>query len=782
MKINQLLQSLKLDTKYDTKSKTQTQTTSESVLENYKSKNNQVNQLASKYQVTLTEKDVKAVDDFMQKSDGTESSKLQTVEVAMYKGIELTEDNLTSIHSALNESPDMAQEILVDSEMTADATPLDEVVDGLKLPIEIKTELKGYLAEGKTVSEAVKLVAEKLISDAQSSGNLDAATLTKFADQMDSKSLTSFVESLNKLMDQMPELKAIISSLSEVANGIAAETDGLNQQIQVLIEQIENSRLNQTKTAQNDGISTDSTDDNNASNVSDVSDASMASALKAMIKLMLNRMDAQVGQTSGDRNAKEMLPTHPELSASTLSDILSQENTSDLASSESKAINSVSGISINGEIELEGSGLSTDGATDVEGTTGVDEMSVDGDETANGLDEDMLLEVLSNLLTELQTVSQSIESTFDVKTYIVETVTEKSLALQEAFEAEKTQLINLTNPEIEQTPETVQKAINAMEKLLMKSEVSLYSDMQTEKDLLKLSSQLEEAKSQLSAGNQNKALATLKDVHSALKEIQINMNPRKLQSVATERIRDTYELLKSEDKAQKETTTIKEQVQTLLDQQKDASGSRSGRDVLEILRGLGLNHEMEVSEELSTGSKQVKAEWMSDNVKEILMKLIKEDTSNRTIEQTLLNLTGQQMMNDSDQRGQQRFQFFNLPFEDDAEVNNMKVYMTGKNKQNVLDDQNASLYFGMNLKNLGETGISVQIQEGQINMTVMNDNKEAFEEAFGDIQTELQEIGFEGVNIKFEAYREEKPFALQGEVKQEISYQYDEKKGFDFKI
>lgn len=731
MKINQLLQTLKLENKYDIKTKDKEKSTGETILESFKSKTDAVNSLAEKYQVNLTEKDVKEIDNFMKKADGTTDSKLQTLEVAFFKGVEINTDNLDAIHLALNETPDMEIDLLLQGEGEGPES-LEDLIDNLKLPDELKSALKGYLAEGKSVEEAVRLVAKQILQDLGAlnagSAGIDLSEIeANLKGVLDSGTLETLVKAVSDLLNLMEGTEAAVSlpfdsmvqNLSleqllqylkvdtELSDKITKGSDELNQRIQVLIEEI-------------------------------------------MGREVSDKTDSE-GESLGDKNVKVLTAANTGGKV-TLHELVNSENT-------------------NAEQE-----------TDDEASLGTSEAQ--GSETdassTEGISEEALISVLEAIAGSLQSAVEAVEATFDVKTFIVETITEKSYELQQSFEASKNELVQLTDTSQDVSAESIQKAIGLLEKTMLKSEVTLYTDMHTEKKLLVLSSQLTDAKNLLNSEDQEGALKVVKAVNEALKKIEVNMNPQKLQSFATKRMEETLELLKGDDKEKPE--TVKQQVQMLLEIQKDTTGARSGRDVLETLRGLGLNHEMEVSEEIATKNQQVKSEWMSSNVKEILMKLMKEESADRSIEETLLSLTGQQMMNDSGQQRQQQFHFFNLPFEDDMEINNMKVYMTGKNSSGVLDANNASLYFGMNLKHYGETGVKVEIKDGSVEMTVLNDNVDVFEAAFETMKDEVSELGYPEVKIKVEAYKEVKPFALQGEIQKNERFTYDEQKGFDFKI
>ncbi|GAU75471.1 hypothetical protein [Fusibacter sp. 3D3] len=748
MKINQLLQSLKSDPKYDLKSKEQN--TSEKVLEGFKSKTPGVNQLASKYQVDLSEKEVKTIDDFVKKTDGPLSDKLNTVEIALYKGIDIDEEHLETIHSALTENPDMDIEILIPKSEEAGGTEgknLDDVIDHLKLPENLKEALKAAIKGGASIEDAVKAVAKQIIDTLPEQyrdtlkGVLESGGLKDLSDAM-----TLLVKDAALTPTQ---IKSILAIGVNPDQAMALSSGTLNLQndavrIQDLIDAI---------TSSEKGGSSETVDQD-----------ALLSALKKLVSGLENNKDSNVS------NALATIVNGDQLVKNVISEFLKGVLGDQVQSGNTKVTD-----------ESAPDGVDRDSKNDV----GASESDVSAQVDTPELDEATIISALEQMLGAISQTSQDILQSFDVKTFIVETITEKSTALQAAFEATKNDLIDLTNPAQVPTQESVQKAINLLEKTIMKSEVSLYTDMPTEKKLLVMSGQLANAQKYLASGDMDKAMSILKETHEQIQKIQINMNPKKIQSFATERVKEALEILKpQEERAQSKSTTIKDEVTKILDTQKDLSGDRSARDILEVLRSLGLNHEVETAEALSKKPDATKMDHINENIKEILLKLMKEDSSNRNIEETLMSLTGQQMMNDSgqNQQGGQRFQFFNLPFEDDLEINNMKVYMTGNNNNETLDYKNSELYFGMTLKHLGETGIKIQIKDEKVAITVMNDHVEAFSKAFSGLEQEVNAIGYE-VNIaNFESYKAEKPFALTGEIAPSEPYRYDEKKGFDFKI
>ncbi|MBF4695222.1 hypothetical protein [Fusibacter ferrireducens] len=745
MKINQLLQSLKSEQKYNLKPREQS--TGEKLLESFKSKTPGVNQLASKYQVNLSEKEVKTIDDFVKKTEGPLNDKLNTVEIALYKGIDINEDNLETIHSALTENPDMDVEILLPKKDESIGTEgpegkkLEDIIDNLKLPENLKEALKTAIREGASIKDAVKAVAKQIVDTLPEQyrdmlkGVLESGGLKDLSDAM-----ISLAKEVALTPDQ---ITAILSIGINPNQPVDANQGSLNFQndvmrIQELIDAIKASE----KASEAKSLNPD--------------------ALLSVLKEMVSDLQADSRSSKGIHSLEVLVNSDPTVKtfiSDFLKDTLGEAVESDVSNPKE------------------------------DGSTKVDHANAEGD--AQGwtstpeLDEATILFALEQMLGAVTQTHQDILQSFDVKTYIVETITEKSAALQAEFEATKDELVHMTRTDQMPTEESVQKAINLLEKTIMKSEVALYTDMGTEKKLLVMSGQLANAQKYLLSGDVEKAIGLIKETHEQLQKIHVNMNPKKIQSFATERVKETLEMLRPEaERAQVKSTTLKEEVSKILDLQKDMSGDRSARDILEVLRSLGLNHEVETAEALSKKTDVTKMDHINENIKEILLKLMKEDSSNRNIEETLMSLTGQQMMNDSgqNQQGGQRFQFFNLPFEDDLEINNMKVYMTGNNNNETLDYKNSELYFGMTLKHLGETGIKIQIKDEKVSVTVMNDHVAVFSEAFSALEQEVNAIGYAFDVAHLEPYKAEKPFTLTGEIAPSEPYHYDAKKGFDFKI
>ena len=241
------------------------------------------------------------------------------------------------------------------------------------------------------------------------------------------------------------------------------------------------------------------------------------------------------------------------------------------------------------------------------------------------------------------------------------------------------------------------------------------------------------------------------------------------------------------EKPEKSKAKLEDYIKRQIEPYKEQGMPRNARDVLEVLRFLGLNHEMEVAEGLERKTEEVKKEWAQGNVKEILLKLMKENREEKSVERTgqsLMHLNGQQMMNDS-QSGKQPFHFFNMPFMDGEEIGHMKVYMKGHTNNQQIDWKNTEMYFGMQLKKHGPLGIKVKIQDQTIDLQILSDAKIDLKAAFEPVLEALAEQGYHKGEIRIAGYNSDKGIHLKPIAVSASGLNATEpltQKGFDFKI
>lgn len=413
----------------------------------------------------------------------------------------------------------------------------------------------------------------------------------------------------------------------------------------------------------------------------------------------------------------------------------------------------------------------------------VHEMQDAGYSHENGEVESIEQLIINAVNTLVETLDQDI---FKVKQYLVEKTTEATIEAKNTFDSFKkeTQLL-LDLPEKESPTELlekVSKAIDKMEKVIMRSTVTLFTDMHMEKELLVSSAKLQEARNVLVHGQLTEAMAIVSEVKKTIDQMQFTPSVKSIQAFATASRKEIDLILSSGDdiKSPKIMSHVGEALQVF----KDTNGARHARDVVDILRFMGINHEVEVADKIDRKDTAKTMEWSQTNVKEILLKLMKEETEQRNVQKSMMSLTGQQMMNQSEDERKRQFHYFNMPFEDGETVGNMKVYVNGRKEGVRLDAENSELYFGMSSRNLGELGIKVSIQMGKLSLKIMTDQKEKVQSVFETLFEGVEEIGYHKGTLEWAGLN-----TTDAESSIEFSKSpetnkipYEPEKGFDFKI
>ena len=248
MKIDAFLQSVSSGLKTNA---TQEKSTSEVLLADYKAEpTSGVQSVFDKYQIKPTSENLKQVSSFMSSAKGTEAEKLQTLDIALYKGIEPTRDNLMTMHQAIMHDDEVVG-ALVEVEVEADpptGEAAKKVVDALMLPAHVKAALKREIDNGASLKEAVVAVARAINSSINNSGdNSSGDNSSGVKIDLQSKSLVKMIKSIEAFAASKPEVLAqiikasgtveaidlsavkITAGLSQEASAIAANTSNIDQ-------------------------------------------------------------------------------------------------------------------------------------------------------------------------------------------------------------------------------------------------------------------------------------------------------------------------------------------------------------------------------------------------------------------------------------------------------------------------------------------------------------------------------------------------------------------------
>ncbi len=375
-------------------------------------------------------------------------------------------------------------------------------------------------------------------------------------------------------------------------------------------------------------------------------------------------------------------------------------------------------------------------------------------ETDQPVDElELLEEVFESLGESLEEVAEMIlpvvepeffKSELPAMKMVQVTMTEKMAETKETFDIYQKAVSNqldqiIEKPESIPVKEVLSQVIDKLDHIIMKTDVPLYTDMKTERDLLQSSGELELAKDLLD-NDVDKAFEIIKSVKERVASIIYKPVKQKMfvasKQVLMENLYDK-ELIKS--------MPIKF----------EGEMKSSPRAVLETLRTMGLNHEVEVSDRLVKEQREEKA---PANLKMILLKLEESADQRVQAKDTLENLTGQQLLNKLEIKSNKQQMTFNIPITLEGELKNIKVHVNAKKDRQKIDWKNSRLYFVIHLNKLGDTGVLVDVNNAKVNITIKND-RDDIENRMNPFVSEglkrLEEVGFSASSIKYQKLNED---------------------------
>ncbi|UII55623.1 hypothetical protein LS684_18665 [Cytobacillus spongiae] len=303
-----------------------------------------------------------------------------------------------------------------------------------------------------------------------------------------------------------------------------------------------------------------------------------------------------------------------------------------------------------------------------------------------------------------------------------------------------------------QAKQMLESAISKLDNAILKSDIMLFTDMQTEKKLINASSQLAEAKKLLAKGEHSQASKIVQEVKTLVDKINFKPTDQKIvhyaskESLMLENSKPSHQLLNHYGDLTKNISTQEP----------------SAKQMFEAVRTLGLNHESDLGKSLvfqkGDSSFQQEQSQQQQNMKAALMKLAQgegEETSPKVMqqaEQALNNLTGQQLLSKSDASGSLQSMFFNLPMLLGGKPENIQVFINSKNEGEQVDWENCSIYFLLETNKLGDVGVMLTSSERNLSITIKNDKpgfKEKMEPIAAIAKEKLNEIGYSVNSISF---------------------------------
>lgn len=333
------------------------------------------------------------------------------------------------------------------------------------------------------------------------------------------------------------------------------------------------------------------------------------------------------------------------------------------------------------------------------------------------------------------------------RNYIVSAITKKLSQMAIDFKEVKRDISkNLQSVQIllerqtaSQAKPLLESTIKQLDQTILKSDFMLYTDMATEKKLLKASSQLAEAKAMLEKGDVLQASKITQEVKSMVDKIIFKPSDTRIQHFV------------SKELFQLEQPSLEKQLAFTMDSLMQAmKDSPTARQVFEHIRSLGLTYESEQAYSLISKEQ----ETTDFSLKNALLKLGQANTDqsiSQKADQLITQLTGQQLLSKTDTSSLQSM-MFTLPFLLKDQTEQVKVFLNSKNSRQKVDWENCDLYFLIETKRLGEVGIQLSAVERTLSVTIKNDKpdfKEKVQPLAAKAKERLKEIGYNIGAIQF---------------------------------
>lgn len=311
-----------------------------------------------------------------------------------------------------------------------------------------------------------------------------------------------------------------------------------------------------------------------------------------------------------------------------------------------------------------------------------------------------------------------------------------------------------------QARQLLEAVIKNLDQAIMKSDFMLYADMKTEKSMLEASTLLQQAKKLLVKGETQDSLQIVKQVKLMMQEVNFKPSETKMMHFV---------------KGEWGQASPLGSALSLTNQQ-----DGSARQVLEMMRQLGLNREHDLAGQLAS-----KQEIHQQDLKSALWQMA-GDHGKMTpqLEQALQHVTGQQLLSKQDNQGNLQHMFFQLPYLLQSEVKDVKVYVNSQKQNEKVDWENCSLYFLFETKKLGNVGILLNAVDRKLSITFKNDDEtfpQKTEQLANGLKEKISEIGYLVSGIQHQALT-----VRQEEAKQEDKIAsrpaHFSLKGFDYSI
>lgn len=410
---------------------------------------------------------------------------------------------------------------------------------------------------------------------------------------------------------------------------------------------------------------------------------------------------------------------------------------------------------------------------EIDGDSSLSELSEKegGQEAAqplSGLDQNLLADLGELGEADMEALASyivgaaSINESFSSRAVLMTEITPRLQGLKRDFEELKLgltrDLARLTSKDKpispEETVKTLEKNIERLDRAIMRSEMSLYMDLKGERDLLKLSSKLQEARQLLQEGKFTASKQLMEGVKVVLEKLDYVPSIKKA-------------LLLYDTGLEAEMAHEIKDVKGLAEWLGDRAGryqvsAGTPNSLSSYMRKLGLGAEAENFENMSL-SKQ-KAEIGAQTRDFVSLRgLLKELSTSgakpldREAATAMLGrIEAMDLKNKILDTREAQTLSLELPLKLNGSIKNVKVFIQSPQHQRKLDWENFNMFFVLTTERLGELGIKVESLQKNLSVSILNDEAKKLEEGYhfkDGFKKEVEDLGFRLVKMIMEEWR-----------------------------
>ncbi|MDW2876643.1 MULTISPECIES: hypothetical protein [Bacillaceae] len=642
--------------------------------------------------IAVSRQEAKDIAAFMNKSQGSFDQKMETLAAMGRKGLEYTPDQMKAVHEALH-GPGISRPMEKLAGRPGERRPVDASVFNHRAA-RGQSDLKEMLRRMKAAEASLPDSLKKLLAQSRQ--------ISQAADQKILEAVKVLQDA--RLLQAVKEMLSANASIASIADYIKSQAAGAVLDSNVL-------------KSLNDGVKLEEIALQNlkAANAHE-SGPSIQNSLQTSLKAVQKNPDIQAVLS----NIKAQLPASGELTESQIGKLEEAlEKAGDLADK---------GRELAARQEL---------------MKVLDGFSKETDATAPGHADELGEESLQ--LSEEFISSLPAQS----KDFIVTEITKKMSQLSIDFKQIKRdigknlqtveKLIDqFQNRAVPQAKPLLENTIKQLDNAILKSDVMLYTDMSTEKKLLKASTQLAEAKRMLEKGEVSNASRVVSEVRNMVDKLIFKPSDVRVQHFVSKQL------------LQLEQPGLQQLAASYENSLHAVKEMASGRQILEHMRNLGLTYESDQAQALVQKGKAD----ADSTLKGAMLKLMQNEGDHQMAQkadQLTANLTGQQLLSKSDPSGLQTM-MLTIPYLLQDKAEDVKVFIQSKNNEEQIDWENCSLYFLLETKKLGDVGILLSAVDRTLSLTIKNDSpafKEKIEPLAVMAQDKLKEIGYNVGKIQF---------------------------------